>query len=181
MDGARIANAAAALNTDLRAITVDQGIDVMSFGGTKNGMMFGEAIVFFNRSLSENFKYVRKQGMQLNSKMRFISAQFDAYLSNGLWERNARHANAMAQQLKSGIDKVPGIKLTQKVETNGIFAIVPEKNIPALQDAFFFYVWNEAASEVRWMTSFDTEPGDIDAFLQLLKEKVTGSGSTAIE
>ncbi|MCG6910299.1 MAG: low specificity L-threonine aldolase [Deltaproteobacteria bacterium] len=169
MDGARIANAAVALNADLKAVTGDLGIDVLSFGGTKNGMMFGEAIVFFNPKLAENFKYIRKQGMQLNSKMRFISAQFDAYLSNGLWERNAGHANALAQRLKRGIDGIPVVSVTQKVETNGVFAVVPEKHIPALQDAFFFYVWDASTSEVRWMTSFDTQAEDVDAFVQLLR------------
>ena len=107
-------------------------------------MMFGEAIVFFNRNLSENFKYIRKQGMQLNSKMRYISAQFEAYLSNELWKNNARHANKMAALLKRGIDEIPAIQITQKVETNGIFAIIPGDCIQDLQKEFFFYVWNEA-------------------------------------
>ena len=172
MDGARIANATVALNTDLKTCTRDLGIDVLSFGGTKNGMMFGEAIVFFNRNLSSNFKYIRKQGMQLNSKMRFISAQFVAYLSNELWRNNAQHANEMATLLKRGIDEIPSVKITQKVETNGIFAIIPGDCIQDLQNEFFFYVWNEAMSEVRWMTSFDTQVEDIDAFVQLLRGKI---------
>ncbi len=172
MDGARIANAAVALNVGLKACTGDLGIDVLSFGGTKNGMMFGEAIVFFNPDLSKDFKYIRKQGMQLNSKMRYISAQFEAYLSNGLWKDNARHANAMAALLKGGIDEIPSIRITQKVETNGVFAIIPGECIQDLQKEFFFYVWNEAVSEVRWMTSFDTQVADIEGFVTLLKEKL---------
>ena len=172
MDGARIANAAAALNLDLKACTRDLGVDVLSFGGTKNGMMFGEALVFFNPDLSFNFKYIRKQGMQLNSKMRYISAQFEAYLSHGLWRDNARHANKTAAILKRGIDEIPGVTVTQKVETNGVFAIIPQKFIQELQQEFFFYIWNEALSEVRWMTSFDTQVEDVESFLNLLKDKL---------
>ena len=172
MDGARIANAAAARRLDLKACPRDLGVDVLSFGGTKNGMMYGEALVFFNRDLSRNFKYIRKQGMQLNSKMRYISAQFEAYLSHGLWRDNARHANEMAALLKHGIDEIPEVTVTQKVETNGIFAIIPQNFIQELQQEFFFYIWNEALSEVRWMTSFDTQAADIEAFVNLLKEKL---------
>jgi len=172
MDGARIANAAVALDLDLKACTRDLGIDILSFGGTKNGMMYGEAIVFFNPDLSQHFKYIRKQGMQLNSKMRYVSAQFEAYLSNGIWKQNARHANEMAALLKHGIDEISAIRVTQNVETNGIFAIIPGDCIQDLQKEFFFYVWDEAASEVRWMTSFDTQLADIEAFVQLLKDKL---------
>lgn len=172
MDGARIANAAAALNLDLKACTRDLGVDVLSFGGTKNGMMFGEALVFFNPDLSCNFKYIRKQGMQLNSKMRYISAQFEAYLSHGLWRDNARHANDMAAILKRGIDEISDVTVTQKVETNGVFAIIPQKCIQELQREFFFYIWDEALSEVRWMTSFDTQVADVEAFVNLLKDKL---------
>ena len=172
MDGARLANAAVALNLDLKACTRDLGIDVLSFGGTKNGMMFGEAVVFFNPDLASDFKYIRKQGMQLNSKMRYISAQFEAYLSNDLWRKNARHANDMAALLKQGIADIPAIRITQKVETNGVFAVIPGDSIQDLQKEFFFYVWNEAASEVRWMTSFDTQVADIEAFLDRLKDKL---------
>ena len=110
--------------------------------------------------------------MQLNSKMRYISVQFEAYLSHGLWRDNARHANEMAALLKHGIDNIPGISVTQKVETNGIFAIIPQKFIQELQQEFFFYIWNEARSEVRWMTSFDTQAADIEAFVNLLTEKL---------
>jgi threonine aldolase len=170
MDGARISNAAAYLNCELKRITRDAGIDILSFGGTKNGMLFGEAVIFFRRELADGFKYLRKQGMQLASKMRFISAQFNVYLDNGHWLKNALHANAMARKLHDGIMSIPGIVITQKVESNGVFAIIPSHIIPELQKHFFFYVWNESTSEVRWMTSFDTEEGDIQAFVALLRK-----------
>jgi len=168
MDGARIANAAAYLNCNLREITGDVGVDVLSFGGTKNGMMFGEAVIFFNPGLAENFKYLRKQGMQLGSKMRFISAQFIALLSGDLWFRNAKHANQMAQYLADKIKGIPQIKITQPVQANGVFAIVPPEYIPELQKKFFFYIWNEETSEVRWMTAFDTTKEDIDQFVEII-------------
>lgn len=172
MDGARIANAAASLNVSLKRITRDAGIDVLSFGGAKNGMMYGEAVVFFDKSLSRDFKYLRKQGTHLPSKMRFISAQFEALLSNDLWRRNALHANRMAQLLVRALERVPKIKITQPVESNGVFAIVPDKFVPQLQKSYFFYVWNEETSEVRFMTSFDTTEDDIDKFIRLVKKIV---------
>ncbi|UCG27432.1 MAG: low specificity L-threonine aldolase [Bacteroidales bacterium] len=170
MDGARIANAAITMNSGLREITRDVGVDVLSFGGTKNGMMYGEAIVFFRKDLAPDFKYIRKQGMQLASKMRFIAAQFEAYLSNDLWMKNASHANEMAQLLAAEVENIPEVKITQNVEANGVFAIIPKESIPVLQEKFFFYVWNEETSEVRWMTSYDTTPEDIARFVQLLKK-----------
>jgi threonine aldolase len=172
MDGARISNAAVSLGVSLRAITADVGVDVLSFGGTKNGMMYGEAIVFFNPALAADLKYIRKQGMQLASKMRFISAQFGALLSNDLWRQNAAHANRMAALLAREIERIPKIRITQKVESNGVFAIVPRDCVPALLDEYFFYVWNEATSEVRWMTSFDTTEEDIEKFAELLRKTV---------
>ena len=170
MDGARIANAAAGLTLDLREITRDAGVDILSFGGAKNGMMYGEAVVFFNAALAENFKYIRKQGTHLPSKMRFISAQFEALLSNDLWRRNAEHANRMATILAKELGKIPQIMITQKVEANGVFAIIPPKYIPLLQKSYFFYVWNEETSEVRFMTSFDTTEDDIRSFVALVKK-----------
>jgi len=172
MDGARISNAAVSLNAALRAITADVGVDVLSFGGTKNGMMCGEAIVFFDPTLSRDLKYIRKQGMQLASKMRFISAQFDALLSNDLWRRNAQHANQMAARLAQEIQKIPPIRITRRVEANGVFAIVPRECLPILLKEYFFYVWDETTSEVRWMTSFDTTEEDIEKFVGLLRETV---------
>jgi threonine aldolase len=170
MDGARIANAAVALGSGFKEMTADLGVDVLSFGGTKNGMMYGEAVIFFNKGLSEDFKYIRKQGMQLASKMRFIGAQFEAYLSNDLWKRNAEHANKMAKKLADEVNVFPQINITQKVESNGVFATIPKEIIPILKKEFFFYVWNEATSEVRWMTSFDTTEEDIDQFIRVLRK-----------
>lgn len=169
MDGARIANAAVALDLPFKAFTKDAGIDVLSFGGTKNGMMMGEAVVFFNPEQARNTKYIRKQSMQLFSKMRFVSAQFLAYFENELWKKNASHANKMANLLEAEIAKINGVKLTQKTEANGVFAIVPKEIIPKLQEQYFFYVWDEASSEVRWMTSFDTTEDDIYGFVEALK------------
>lgn len=172
MDGARIANAAVALNLPFRSFTVDAGIDVLSFGGTKNGMMMGEAVLFFNPELSKHTKYIRKQSMQLYSKMRFVSAQFLAYFNGELWKKNATHANKMAKLLEKQVREIPAIQLTQEVEANGVFAIVPREIIPQLQEKYFFYMWDEHRSEVRWMTSFDTEEEDIANFTALIKSLV---------
>ena len=172
VDGARIANAAASLKLKLKAITRDVGVDVLSFGGAKNGMMYGEAVVFFDKTLARNFKYTRKQGTHLPSKMRFISAQFEALLSGDLWRENAVHANRMAQLLAGELGTIPRIRITQKVEANGVFAVVPRKYIEKLQKKYFFYVWNEATSEVRFMTSFDTTEEDIADFVSLVKKTV---------
>jgi threonine aldolase len=172
VDGARIANAAASLNVKLKDITRDAGVDILSFGGAKNGMMYGEAVVFFDQSLARNFKYTRKQGTHLPSKMRFISAQFEALLSNELWRQNAQHANRMAQRLASELAKIPQITITQKVEANGVFALVPKKYVPLLQKQYFFYIWNEATSEVRLMASFDTSEEDIADFVALVRKTI---------
>jgi threonine aldolase len=172
MDGARISNAAASLKVKPRAITSDAGVDVLSFGGAKNGMMYGEAVVFFDKSLAKDFKYTRKQGTHLPSKMRFISAQFEALLSNDLWRQNASHANRMAQLLAAEVKSIPQIEITQKVESNGVFARIPKKHISTLQQHYFFYVWNEELSEVRFMTSFDTSEEDIKNFTALLKKTI---------
>lgn len=170
MDGARLANAAVSLGVDLKTITVSSGVDVLSFGGTKNGMLFAESVIFFNKKLAENFKYIRKQGMQLSSKMRFVSAQFEAYLANDLWKKNAAHANIMAKMLYKEVSKIKGVQVTQKVESNGIFAIIPKDCIKKLQTEYFFYVWDEDKSEVRWMTSFDTTEEDIQDFVKILRK-----------
>lgn len=173
MDGARIANAAVSLSTDFKKITSDVGVDVLSFGGAKNGMMFGEAVVFFDPKLAAGFKYLRKQGTHLPSKMRFISAQFTALLEKDLWRRNAEHSNRMARVLAAELAQIREIKITQKVESNGVFAILPKRYVPILQKKYFFYVWNEATSEVRFMTSFDTTEEDIRDFVGLVKRTVT--------
>jgi threonine aldolase len=145
---------------------------VLSFGGTKNGMMMGEAVLFFNPELTKNTKYIRKQSMQLFSKMRFVSAQFLTYFNDDLWKRNATHSNKMAKLLEQEVLKIPAIKLTQDVDANGVFAIVPSEIIPRLQEKYFFYMWDEHRSEVRWMTSFDTEEEDIYNFAALIKSLV---------
>jgi len=172
VDGARIANAAVSLGVALREITTEAGIDVLSFGGTKNGMMYGEAVIFFDQKLADDFKYIRKQGMHLPSKMRFIAAQFEALLSRDLWRRGATHANRMAHLLASELAKLSQIKITQPVESNGVFAVVPRKHIPALQKKYFFYVWNEDISEVRLMASFDTAEEDIRDFVKFVRKTV---------
>jgi len=170
MDGARLSNAAASLNVKLKQITADVGVDVLSFGGTKNGMMFGEAVIFFKRKLPENFKYIRKQGMQLASKMRFISAQFEALLSNNLWLKNAKHANGMARLLARKIEEVSDTTITQEVEANAVFAIVPPKHVSLLREKYFFYIWNREKSEVRWMASFDTTKEDVKKFVNVIEK-----------
>ena len=168
MDGARIANAAAALDLPFREFTTDAGVDVLSFGGTKNGMMYGEAICFLRPGLSEDFRYIRKQGMQLASKMRYISAQFIAYFRNDLWLKSASHANEMAIKLKEGIEAIGTIRITQAVDSNGVFVILPQEVADTLRKSYFFYPWNEATSEYRLMTSWDTSEEDIEGFLKLL-------------
>ena len=172
VDGARISNAAVSLNASLKEITADAGVDVLSFGGTKNGMIYGEAVVFFDKNLAADFKYIRKQGMHLPSKMRYISAQFEAMLGGDLWKRSAAHSNRMAQMLATELAKIPQIKITQRVESNGVFAIVPARYIPTLQKKYFFYVWNEEISEVRLMASFDTTEEDIRDFIAVVRKTV---------
>lgn len=172
VDGARLSNAAVSLDASLKEITADVGVDVLSFGGTKNGMMYGEAVVFFNPKLAADFKYIRKQGMQLSSKMRFIAAQFEAMLSGDLWRRGPERANRMARWLADELTKLPQIKITQPVESNGVFAVIPSKYIPALQKRYFFYVWNEEISEVRLMASFDTTDEDIRDFVAFVRKTV---------
>jgi len=172
MDGSRISNAAVSLKSDLATFTRDAGVDVLSFGGTKNGMMFGEAVILFNPELAQYMKYFRKQGMQLHSKMRFIGAQFAAFLSNDLWRKNALHANRMAKLLEQELRQVKEVKITQSVDANSVFAIFPKKIIPALQAEHFFYVWNDRTSEVRLMCSFDTTEGEIKNFAEKLKALV---------
>lgn len=169
MDGARISNAAVALDCAFYDMTGGAGVDVLSFGGTKNGMMYGEAIIFFNRNLCEDFKYRRKQGMQLASKMRYIAAQFSAFLENDLWKENAGHANRMAQKLYAAVRDIPGLEVTRRVESNAVFARIPSEITGKLQEEFFFYVWDEDLSEVRWMCSFDTSEEDIESFASLLR------------
>ena len=172
MDGARIANAAASLRLTLRQATRDQGVDVLSFGGTKNGAMGAEAVVFFDQKLCRDFLYVRKQGMQLASKMRFVAAQFDALLTGDLWRENAEHANRMAQLLKREVSRIRRVRIAYKVEANGVFAQIPRAAIARLQKRYFFYIWDEEQSVVRWMCSFDTTEQDVKEFAQFVEETV---------
>jgi threonine aldolase len=172
MDGARIANAAVRQGQTLREATRDLGVDVLSFGGTKNGAMGAEAVVFFDRRLARNFQFVRKQGMQLASKMRFISAQFEALLSNDLWLKSAQHANRMARLLEAAVREIPRVKIVYPVEANGVFAQIPHAAIAQLQQRYFFYVWSEEESIVRWMCSFDTTEDDIRQFAKFVAETV---------
>jgi threonine aldolase len=168
MDGARIANACAALDCSLKALTADCGIDVLTFGGTKNGLMVGECVVVFNPKFYDEAKFIRKQSAQLASKMRYLSCQFTAYLTDDLWLRNARHANAMAARLYAALKDKPGVCFTQKPQANQLFLTMPRAVIDRLMQSYFFYFWNEDANEIRLVTSFDTTTDDIDAFIKTL-------------
>ncbi len=168
MDGARISNAVAAQGLTLRQATRDLGVDVLSFGGTKNGLMGVEAVVFFRPELAEDFMFLRKQGMQLASKMRFLSVQMEALLTNDLWRRNAEHANRMAQLLEQEVKKIPTIRVVYPVEANGVFAQIPRDAIKKIQERYFFYVWSEEESVVRWMCSFDTTEEDVREFARFV-------------
>jgi threonine aldolase len=170
MDGARIANAAASLGCDLRALTAEAGVDVISFGGTKNGLMGGEAVVFLDPELARDYLFVRKQSMQLNSKMRFVSAQLLALLDDDLWLRNAEHANAMARRLADAVAGVPGVEVVHAVQANAVFARLPREAIAPLQERYPFYVWDEDDDVVRWMCSWDTREPDVDAFAASVRE-----------
>lgn len=170
IDGARLANAAAALNCSLQAMTKDIGADIVSFGGTKNGLLFGEAVISFRPDISEDIRFYRKQCTQLFSKMRFISAQYEAYLDKDLWRANALAANAMTKLLAAKLQEFPKIRLTQPVLVNSLYAILPAKIIAPLQEKYLFYTWNEARHEVRLMCSFNTQAEQIEEFSQSLRE-----------
>jgi threonine aldolase len=176
MDGARIANAAASLGVSLRELTGEAGVDVLSFGGTKNGMIAGEAVVFFDPKLARNFAYRRMQGTQLSSKMRFIAAQFDALFTDDLWLRSARHANSMAALLGEGLAALPGCRITQPIQANEVFATLPREFIAALQSVAHFHVWDEPTSECRFVCSFDTTADDVTGFISAAKMLVRGGG-----
>jgi threonine aldolase len=172
MDGARIANAAAALGVPLREFTTDAGVDVLSLGGTKNGIMFGEAVVAINPDAAVGLKFLRKTTMQLASKMRFASAQLLALYEGDLWLRSASHANAMAARLHAALVDVPGVVFTQKVQANGLFVILPAGVADEVRKRFRFYDWNNATGEVRWMCSFDTTVDDVDAFAAAIRGEI---------
>jgi threonine aldolase len=173
MDGARLANAAVSLNLPFKAFTTDAGVDVLSFGGTKNGMMSGESVCFLKPGLSNDFKYIRKQGMQLASKMRFISAQYIGYFRNDLWKKCASNSNAMARMLADKLKLIPEVKITQEVQSNGVFVIMPVDIAEKMRDHYFFYPWDEKRSEWRLMASWDTKEEDIEDFITLLKRELS--------
>jgi threonine aldolase len=156
----------------LRAVTRDAGVDILSFGGTKNGLLFGEVVVALNPEAADGLKFLRKMNMQLASKMRFISAQFIALLGDGLWLRSAEHANAMAARLRAAVEEIDGVEPTQATQSNGVFAILPEGVADRLRKSFAFYDWDAARREVRWMCSFDTTPEDIDAFVEGIRREL---------
>jgi threonine aldolase len=172
LDGARLANAAATLGLPLKEFTTDVGVDVLSFGGTKNGMMLGEAIVVLNPDAARGVQFLRKAAMQLSSKMRFISVQFEALLGTDLWLRNATHANAMTQRLYAEVKDLPGLEVVRTPQANAVYAILPAEVTERLQKRFRFYTWNEHTGEVRWMTSFDTTEADIDVFAAAIAEEL---------
>ncbi len=177
MDGARIANAAARLGVPLRAITSDIGVDALSLGGTKNGAMLSEAVVTFSDDLAAKVPFIRKTSMQLSSKMRFISAQLLALLTDDLWRRNGEHANAMADRLAAGVGEIPGVNLTSTVQANAVFAILPADVTRRLQERFHFYVWNHMTGEVRWMCSWDTTEEDVDSFVAAIAGEMSTAGA----
>ncbi|MDD4114562.1 MAG: low specificity L-threonine aldolase [Massilibacteroides sp.] len=164
MDGARLANACAYLNCSMRRMTVESGVDILSFGGTKNGMMMGEAVISFRPELTQYLQYYRKQSTQLASKMRYISAQFIPYLENNLWLENAMKANIAAAKLYAVLSRYSEIKFTQKPETNQLFFTVPAKVACKLREKYYFYFWNESRYEIRLVTSWDTTADDLANF-----------------
>jgi threonine aldolase len=170
MDGARLANAAVALGCSFRQMTTDCGVDILSFGGTKNGMLMGESCIVLNPVLDVEMKYRRKQMGQLCSKMRFVAAQYKAYLTTGVWRRNAEHSNAMAQMLYKEVKDLSGVQVVYPVQVNSVFVQLPHAVWTALQQDYFFYDWDEDANVVRWMCSFDTTEEDITNFVSALKK-----------
>lgn len=171
LDGARISNAAASLGTSLRAFTTDAGVDAVSLGGTKNGAMGAEAAVILNPELVPAMKYVRKSGMQLASKMRFISIQLVAMFEGDLWLKNAKHSNGMAQELYKGIKDIPGVQVAPP-QANALFPILPASSIEPLQNVAKFYVWDHMINQVRWMCSWDTTQADVDGFVDAVKSEL---------
>jgi len=170
LDGARLANAAVSLEVPLGAVTTDAGVDVVSFGGTKNGLLFGEAVVTTDPGVAESLRYLRKMNMQLASKMRFISAQLVAILTDGLWMRSAAHANAMARRMAAAVAEMDGVTITQPTQANSVYAALPRSVAERLRSRFAFYDWDVAHGVVRWMCAFDTTERDVDAFVGALRE-----------
>ncbi|HEX5193131.1 MAG TPA: low specificity L-threonine aldolase [Solirubrobacteraceae bacterium] len=179
VDGSRLTNAAAALGVSLGEASTAAGADIVSFGGTKNGLLGGEAVVFADPRLADGFLYLRKQTLQLASKMRFIAAQFDAYLDGELWRRNATHANAMAARLRDAVAAIDGVRLSRETRANVVFATLPAEAIEPLQDRFSFYTWDERTNEVRWMCAWDTTEPDVDAFVDTIAQQLAGDPTRA--
>jgi threonine aldolase len=173
VDGSRLSNAAATLGISFREMITDTGVDIVSFGGTKNGLIFGEAVLVLNPEVVDGMLFLRKQSMQLASKMRFVSAQLIALLTDDLYLRNAGHANAMAQRLAEGVRDLPGLTIPLPVQANGVFPILPAAVSQRLMEKFRFYFWDEATGQVRWMCSFDTTERDIDTFVAAVRAELT--------
>jgi threonine aldolase len=174
LDGARISNAAASLGVELRELGADAGVDVLSYGGTKNGALGAEAVVLLRPELASAMPFIRKQSMQLASKMRFVSAQFVALFTDDLWRRNALHANAMAARLAAGVAGIAGVEVTDVAQANAVFAVIDPTVTRTLQDDYPFYVWNEVTGQVRWMTSWATTEADVDGFVARIREVAAG-------
>jgi len=172
MDGSRIANAAAALGVPLRAFTTDVGVDVLSLGGTKNGLMYGEAVVVLNRDAAHGVPFLRKAAMQLSSKMRFVGAQFEVLFGTDLWLRSASHANAMARRLGAAVADIEGLQITHDAQVNSVYALLPPEVTARLQERFPFYVWDHTTGEVRWMCAFDTTEADVDDFAEAVRKEM---------
>lgn len=170
VDGARFSNAAVSLGKTLKEISADVGVDVLSFGGTKNGLLMGEAVIFFNTKYAKDFKFYRKQLMQLGSKTRFVAAQFEEYFSNDLWKKTAEHSLKMAKLLRSQLSEIPKVEITQKTESNAVFAKFPKEWIKPLKDKYFFYIWDENTFEVRLMTTFDTAEEQVNDLTNTARE-----------
>lgn len=170
LDGSRLANAAASLGVELRELTTDAGVDIVSLGGTKNGMLAGEGILTLRPELAADMKYLRKMNMQLGSKMRFISAQLIELYGTGLWRELAGHSNAMAAKLSAAVQEIDGVELVYPTQANGVFAQLPNEVSDELRESFRFYDWDRAAGQVRWMCSFDTTEEDVQAFIAKLGE-----------
>ena len=170
LDGARLSNAATALGVDFRAFTTDAGVDILSLGGTKNGALGAEAVVTLRPDVAPGLIYARKYAMQLASKMRFVSAQLIALYGGDLWDRNAAHANAMAARLRAALEGIDGLTFTQPTQSNGVFVRLPAGVADQVRESFFFYDWDAATREVRWMCTFDTDPADVDAFAALIRD-----------
>jgi threonine aldolase len=172
IDGSRIANAAAALGVPLRAFTTDVGVDVVSLGGTKNGLLYGEAVLVLNPAAVDGVQFLRKAGMQLASKMRFIGVQFEVLFGTDLWLRSATHANAMARRLADATADIAGVQLTRQPEANSVYAILPADVTARLQEQVFFYPWDRATGEVRWVCAFDTTEQDVDDFAEAVRKEM---------